>query len=98
MGTSAAERDDNEGLKFVETGGAISTRTKNSEKNEARAIDTTDGTVIYCGLAKVESLTSSAVWQIKRTTITGSVIQIEWADSNLNYDNVFDNRASLTYG
>lgn len=67
-------------------------------KNIRKEVDTTDGSVIYTAWAKRGSTTSEAVWRIKRTTISGSSIKDEWADSNLNFDNVFDDRGSLTYG
>ena len=62
-----------------------------------KEIDTTDGSVIYTGLAIMSSTTDEAVWQIKRTTISGSSIKDEWADGDINFDNIFDNRGSLTY-
>ena len=62
-----------------------------------KEIDTTDGTVIYTAFAALTSTTDSAVWQIKRTTISGARISDEFADGNLNFDNSFDDRASLNY-
>lgn len=39
--------------------------------------------------------TSAAIWQIQRRKTDGT--EATWADGNLAFDNVWDNRASLTY-
>jgi len=62
-----------------------------------KEIDTTDGTVIYQGYANLLADTSQGVWRIKRTTISGSNISIEWANGNTQNYNVWDNRGSLSY-
>lgn len=61
---------------------------------KARIAD--DGTYTYTGLAKPGSATSSSVWQIKR--VANASGNIDWADSDLNFNNIWDNRTSLTYG
>ena len=66
-------------------------------KNYNAVVDTTDGNTIYQGWAKRTSLTSEPVWRIKRTIISGSDITTVWCDSNINFDNVWDNRLSLSY-
>ena len=62
-----------------------------------KEVDTTDGSVIYQAWAKRTSLTSEAVWRIKRTTINGSLITDEWAEGQLGYVHIYDDRASLNY-
>jgi len=57
----------------------------------------TGGTVTYIGEATTGTTTSSSNWRIKRLTQSGSVLIIEWADGNGNFDNIWDNRTSLTY-
>lgn len=57
----------------------------------------------WVGIAAPGSATSAAVWQIKRitTTVDGAVetTLIEWADSNLKFDNIFDNAmTTIVYG
>ena len=42
------------------------------------------------------SPTSNPVWRIKRISTSSGVI-VEWADGNVNFDNVWDDRASLSY-
>lgn len=60
-------------------------------------IDETDGSVFYAGQAAPGSLTSSPVWQIQRLTLGASSIDVVFADGDNGFDNVYDNRASLTY-
>lgn len=65
-----------------------------------RAVIRFDGdsaTVNYIGEAAFGSPTSSAVWRIKRLTLTGDSFVLDWAEGNDNFDNIWDNRASLTY-
>lgn len=63
----------------------------------------TDGQnqVIYQGKCTGNQNMASPVWCIKKTTIT-VVNQVEtiveqFADGDMLYDNIWDNRASLTY-
>ena len=52
----------------------------------------------YVGEAPPGSATSSAVWRIKKVTWSDSkATAVEWADGNTKFDNVWDDRASLTY-
>jgi hypothetical protein len=60
-------------------------------------IDKTSTTVIYIGKASIGSNTSAASWQITKIDLSTSVISFLWADGNTNFDNVWDNRSSLTY-
>jgi hypothetical protein len=56
----------------------------------------TVGTLTYMGLAIPGTLTSQAAWQIKLLDET-SGLEGTWADGNTNYDNVWDDYASLSY-
>ena len=59
-------------------------------------IDEATSTVTYIGKATPGTATSVSLWQIQKIdTTTGTVIT--WADGNGNFDNVWDNRASLSY-
>jgi hypothetical protein len=55
------------------------------------------GAITYVGDAAVGAATSAAAWRIKRITVSGDLATVEWADGNQNFDNIWDNRASLTY-
>ena len=59
-------------------------------------VDNTDANNVYVGLAKINTATSAAEWRIKVIQISGTLVTILWADGNDNFDNVWDNRASLT--
>jgi len=60
-------------------------------------IDEVSSSLQYFGFALVGSLGSAAVWKISRLSVSGTVTSIENADGNMNYDNIWDNRASLAY-
>lgn len=65
----------------------------------ALAIQTDDagGGVTYVGEAAIGSATSGALWRIKRITIVSADAAIEWADGDGSFDNIWDNRAALSY-
>lgn len=62
----------------------------------ATRVDTSASPLIYLGLAAPGSASSAAVWQVTRFDTTVGVIQT-YADGNTNFDNIWDNRASLSY-
>ena len=55
------------------------------------------GTTTYLGYADAGSLTSAAVWAVKKIVETGSDVSITWADGNKDFDNIWDDRLTLTY-
>lgn len=69
-------------------GGATEYETRVDEPNAATT---------YVGQAATNSAVGDPVWKIKRILISGTETIIEWADGNSNFDNVWNNRASLTY-
>ena len=65
-----------------------------------RLDETVPGTVLYLGLAKAGTLNAAEFWQIQRITFITSGqddLEIEWADGNLNFDNIWDDRLGLAY-
>lgn len=56
----------------------------------------TVGALTYIGNAVIGSATSDDVWQIKRLDTTSGLTK-KWADGNENFDNIFDDYASLSY-
>jgi len=77
-----------------ENGAALVTSGEASITN----YDSVSDLLAYVGKAAPGSASSSASWQIKRLTYTSAGdVTTAVADGNLNYDNVWDNRASLTY-
>jgi hypothetical protein len=56
------------------------------------------GSPVYIGKAAFGSAKSAAVWQIQRLVYTGdNLTDILWADGDTEFDNVWDNRAGLSY-
>ena len=55
------------------------------------------GTTTYVGKAAPGSSTAAPVWQIQRLHTVGTVMALQDADGNANFDNVWDDRASLSY-
>lgn len=70
--------------------------TVSSSGDETLRMDEASATVTYVGTAAAGSSEASAVWQIKKIDSTNP-LSIRWADGNGNYDNVWTNRASLSY-
>ena len=55
------------------------------------------GTTTYLGYADAGSLTSAPLWAIKKIDEVSNDVAITWADGNTNFDNIWDNRLTLTY-
>jgi len=68
---------------------------KTQKANETVRVDDA-GTYVYVGYAIVGSTTSSAVWKIKRIKTT-NVVEVLYAGGNAFYDNVWNDRSSLSY-
>jgi len=60
-------------------------------------IDEVDANTTYIGFAPFGTATSAASWQIFKISVSGTVTTTTYADGNDNFDNIWDNRASLTY-
>ena len=60
-------------------------------------VDTVSTVLTYVGEAAINVTEVDAFWKIKRLTTTGTVLKIEWADGNEEYDNIWNNRAALSY-
>lgn len=57
--------------------------------------DSTDP-ICYLGQSLPGTPTSSASWRISKINFTSGVVTT-WADGNSNFDNIWDNRVSLSY-
>ena len=55
------------------------------------------GTTTYLGYADAGSLVSGSVWAIKRIVEVAGDVSITWADGNNSFDNIWDDRLTLTY-
>jgi len=71
--------------------------TTSSPSQNTKIDDTTTPGVIYIGNAEIGSVGSDATWQIKKLDTNTLALDKTWADGNDNADNVWDDRASLSY-
>lgn len=61
-------------------------------------IDEVTTTLVYVGYSQTTGADPSLeVWKIKKIEQTGTVWEIKYADGDEQYDNIWDNRASLNY-
>ena len=60
-------------------------------------LDVVSASLSYAGRAAMGVATSTAGWQIKEITVSGTQTIVKYADGDTLYDNVWDNRAALTY-
>lgn len=77
----------------------VSTGNRKTSKIELAVdvqTDSNDSCIQYIGKAVTGSLTSDAVWQIKRIDDNSGIV-ITWADGDDNFNNVYDNREALIY-
>lgn len=65
--------------------------------DEALRVDTVSAALSYFGYAAPGTLNAASTWKIKRVSTAGAIVTTEWADGNNAYDNIWDNRAGLTY-
>lgn len=66
-----------------------------SSKYSVRIDKTSQSGILYIGKASIASSESGSVWQIAK--VDTSILSVKWADGNSSFDNVWDNRLSLTY-
>ena len=60
--------------------------------------DIAGSNIEYFGWSAFSGATESqAVWRIMRITYSGTDFIIQWADGNQNFDNKWENRATLSY-
>lgn len=76
----------------------VTTILYEDEMPYAKRLDVVNDNLIYQGEATPGVINSVAGWRIKKMIIgeDGDVDTL-WADGNANFDNVWNDRASLTY-
>lgn len=62
-----------------------------------RTDETTTANTIYVGYAAIGSAESGSVWKIFKILDSSGNLTITYADGDAEFDNIWDNRASLTY-
>jgi hypothetical protein len=73
-----------------------------TESQPAPIVDIKTTKITYMGYAALGTLTSRPEWKILRITTASAVapsgvVITEYADGNMNYDNVWDDRYILSY-
>ena len=60
--------------------------------------DAVSSVLAYLGIAAPGTAESAALWQIRKLVFTaGGNITITWADGDVDYNNIWNDRAGLTY-
>lgn len=62
--------------------------------DEAQSVPTN---ITYVGKAKLGTATATAGWQIFRIERSSTITAIQFANGSTRYNQVWDNRSSLTY-
>lgn len=65
--------------------------------NYTTKIDAPDANTTYIGKSEFGTSDSTAKWQIKKISISGSVTSIVWANGDDSFSQVWSDRASLSY-
>lgn len=75
------------------------TGTTEEEVAYAKRIDfESDSTIVYKGEAQPGAVDSAAVWRIHRLVLNSEFDVVQtWADGDANFDNIWDDRLSLSY-
>ena len=57
------------------------------------------GNLLYVGVAHPTQATSDAVWQIRKFAYDGSgnLLSVKYADGRKDFNQIWDNRAALSY-
>ena len=89
----------NDHIDWTQDQGATDIHAGNIPEEEMYALqyDDVGSGVAYLGEAAVGAVTSAAVWRIKKIVETAGDIVVTWADGDSDFDNIWDNRLSLSY-
>jgi len=79
-------------INYPPVGGNLSQDASNWLRKDAAA-----GATYYGYAFSLGADPAAAVWRIRKETVTGTVTVVTYADGDGEYDNIWNNRASLTY-
>jgi hypothetical protein len=82
---------------YVEVPSGVAQQVTSSDSLLQVLIDEASGTITYVGDANPGIATATAEWRIQKINTSSNPITVLWADGNTSFDNVWDNRASLSY-
>jgi hypothetical protein len=60
-------------------------------------VDESNPNLIYKGFASPAASTDAPVWAIQRISISNEIASYQWARGAKNFDNIWNNRATLSY-
>jgi hypothetical protein len=97
-GASGAATSDNQVTIIAQLDDVLTALNSDTEdKRLTVRLDEVSDTLFYVGKALIGKVNSDANWLIIRYTKVGNVLMSEYANGSENFDQVWNNRASLTY-
>lgn len=60
-------------------------------------VDEVNSSTTYIGESAITISTAAPFWRIRKILVTGTVSSVLWADGDEDFDNVWDDRVSLSY-
>ena len=85
-------------LEVIESGPQTIIQVGAEEVEYAKRVDFITDDEFYKGEAAAGSADSAAAWRIQHTVIgVDGDVDTKWADGNTNFDNVWDDRLTLSY-
>jgi hypothetical protein len=97
-GASGAATSDNQVTIIAQLDDVLTAlNTDTEDKRLTVRLDEVSDTLFYVGKALIGKVNSDANWLIIRYTKVGNVLMSEYANGSENFDQVWNNRASLTY-
>jgi hypothetical protein len=97
-GASGGATSDNQVAIIAQLDDIITLITNDQEEKRLTVrLDQVSDTLFYVGKAEIGRLDSGAQWLIIRYTTVGSVLKSEYANGSEAFDQVWNDRATLTY-
>lgn len=97
-GASGAATSDNQVTIIAQLDDVLTAlNTDTEDKRLTVRLDQVSDTLFYVGKALIGKVDSDANWLIVRYTTTGSILKSEYANGSEAFDQVWNDRATLTY-
>jgi hypothetical protein len=97
-GASGAATSDNQVTIIAQLDDVLTAlNTDTEDKRLTVRLDEVSDTLFYVGKALIGKVNSDANWLIIRYTTVGNVLMSEYANGSEAFDQVWNNRATLTY-
>jgi hypothetical protein len=97
-GASGGATSDNQVAMIAQLDDIITLITNDQEEKRLTVrLDQVSDTLFYVGKAEIGRLDSGAQWLIIRYTQTGTILKSEYANGSEAFDQVWNDRATLTY-